>query len=208
MAKEDQYRNPQGEEGRKVIEEMNEHHRELTSWGLGRISAVKDISPARILDIGCGGGSCLRMLATRYPNAHANGIDISEESVKVTLERNSAYHSWGRIDACVASVSDLPFPEESFDLMTAIETYFFWPDLEKDVAHAVSRLRKGGIMLIVSEQYPNSRNDEQLREACAKYGMRVRPNEEVAGIMEKAGLKTQTFTSEEKNWVAFVGIKD
>ena len=32
MAKEDQYRNPQGDEGRKVIEEMNEHLREFTSW--------------------------------------------------------------------------------------------------------------------------------------------------------------------------------
>ena len=81
MAKEDQYRNPQGDEGRKVIEEMNEHHRELTSWGLGQISAIEGLRPKKILDIGCGGGNCLRMLTTRYPNAHADGIGISEEAV-------------------------------------------------------------------------------------------------------------------------------
>ena len=185
MAKEDQYRNPQGDEGRKVIEEMNEHHRELTSWGLGQISAIEGLRPKKILDIGCGGGNCLRMLTTRYPNAHADGIDISEEAVKVTLDRNAVYHSWGKIDAQVASVSDLPFPEKSFDLVTAIETYFFWPDLEKDLAHAASR----------------------LKEACLKYGMNILPNEEVASLMEKAGLKTQTFTNEDKNWVAFVGVK-
>ncbi len=207
MAKEDQYRNPQGDEGRKVIEEMNEHHRELTSWGLGQISAIEGLRPKKILDIGCGGGNCLRMLTTRYPNAHADGIDISEEAVKVTLDRNAVYHSWGKIDAQVASVSDLPFPEKSFDLVTAIETYFFWPDLEKDLAHAASRLKEGGVMLIVSEQYPNGKNDEALKEACLKYGMNILPNEEVASLMEKAGLKTQTFTNEDKNWVAFVGVR-
>ena len=207
MAKEDQYRNPQGDEGRKVIEEMNEHHRELTSWGLGQISAIEGLRPKKILDIGCGGGNCLRMLTTRYPNAHADGIDISEEAVKVTLDRNAVYHSWGKLDAQVASVSDLPFPEKSFDLVTAIETYFFWPDLEKDLAHAASRLKEGGVMLIVSEQYPNGKNDEALKEACLKYGMNILPNEEVASLMEKAGLKTQTFTNEDKNWVAFVGVR-
>ena len=79
--------------------------------------------------------------------------------------------------------------------------------LEKDLAHAASRLKEGGVMLIVSEQYPNGKNDEALKEACLKYGMNILPNEEVASLMEKAGLKTQTFTNEDKNWVAFVGVR-
>ncbi len=207
MSKEDQYRNPQGDEGREVIKEMNEHHRELTAWGLEKIGSVGDFSPKKILDIGCGGGNCLRMLATRYPNAHADGIDISEDAVKMTLERNAAYHSWGKIDAQVAGVSDLPFPEKSFGLITAIETYFFWPDLGKDVMHAASRLEDGGVMLIVSEQYPDGKNDAALKESCEKYHMNIVPNEELSGIMEKAGLKTQTFTNPDRNWVAFVGRK-
>ena len=37
--------------------------------------------------------------------------------------------------------------------------------------------------------------------------MNILPNEEVASLMEKAGLKTQTFTNEDKNWVAFVGVR-
>lgn len=207
MSAEDQYMKPKGEEGRKVLEEMNDHHRELTSWALTKIGGVTGFRPKRLLDIGCGGGNCLRMLVTRYPSALATGIDVSEESVRMTLERNSFYVKNGKIDAQVASAGEIPFPEETFDLITAVETYFFWPDLEKDLAHAASRLKRGGVMMVVSEQYPDGKNDRKLAEACKKYHMNVLPNEQVAALMEKAGLKTQTYTDADKNWVAFVGTK-
>ena len=54
MVIEDQCQKPQGDEGREVIKQMGEHHRELTIWGLANIPKT---SAKEILDIGCGWGS-------------------------------------------------------------------------------------------------------------------------------------------------------
>lgn len=204
MAREDQYCNPQGEEGRTVLKDMNEHHRDLTIWGLSNIPSMH---AARILDIGCGGGNTIKMLSVKYPNATIDGIDISEEAVKVTLETNSVFHKWGKVNASVASVDAIPFPEETFDIITAVETYFFWPNLEKTFFHVASRLKKGGVLCIVSEQYFTDANRSDLNAACAKYHMNIVENDVMKGYLEQCGLKTQVVLLEDKNWIEFICVK-
>ena len=143
MAKEDQYQKPVGEEGLKVIEEMSEHHHELTIWGLANIP--KD-SASEILEVGCGGGRALKFLALKYPKAKCHGIDISETCIEATKEYNRFNIMWEKVDAQVASVEDVPFPENSQDIIVAIETYFFWPDLKQNIARLASRLKSGGVI--------------------------------------------------------------
>lgn len=204
MTNEEQFKNPKGEEGRKVLKEMNEHHRDLTIWGLSKIPPMH---AKQILDIGCGGGNTIKMLSVKYPNAKVVGIDISEESVKATLETNSIFHKWGKVDAIVGSASELPFPEGTFDIITAVETYFFWPDLEKTLAHIVSRLKENGILCIVSEQYPTESNREELTKRCSDYGMDLVDNDTMKVLLEKAGASTETYLDQDKNWVTFLGTK-
>ena len=54
-----QFRNPQGVEGRKVLESMNDHHVPLWDFCLSKLP--KSIDGA-VLDVGCGGGGFLRRL--------------------------------------------------------------------------------------------------------------------------------------------------
>jgi ubiquinone/menaquinone biosynthesis C-methylase UbiE len=49
----------------------------------------------------------------------------------------------GRIEVRPASVSQLPFQDGMFDLVTEVETHFWWPDLAADV-HEVFRVVKPG----------------------------------------------------------------
>ena len=44
----------------------------------------------------------------------------------------------------LASVSDLPFSDNSFDIVTAIETYYFWPDKLKNLKEIYRVLKKDG----------------------------------------------------------------
>lgn len=202
---EDQCKHPHGEEGRNTLKEMMEHHRELTIWGL---SLIPKTSAKEILDIGCGGGLALKFLALKYPNAKCHGIDISETSVEYAKEYNKFNIQWGKVDVQVASVEAIPFPEESLDLITAVETYFFWPDIAANIAHAASRLKKGGVMCIISEQYYSDTNREQMDAVCAKHGMTLLENDDMVKVMEKAGMKAEYTLDPDKGWVTYIGIKE
>lgn len=206
MAKEDQYRNPIGEEGSKVLDEMNEHHKELSAWAIACLPQM--FSPSRILDIGCGGGNALRAMSMKWPRSRLSGIDVSEEAVKITLTKNRIMHSIGRIDATVAGVSDIPFGDGEFDLATAIETYFFWPDLGNDLKSVASKLREGGYLLIVSEQYFDGKNNEELAKTCELYHMKLTENnDEMVSLLDKAGFDTKVTVDEDRNWVVFAAKK-
>ena len=200
----DQFRRPSGEEGRLLLEDMNVHHRELSEWALAALPLRKCRT---ILDIGCGGGMLISLLAKRFVSADICGVDISEESVAVTEKVNEDLAKAGRLHVSVNSVSDLPFADGSFDLVTAFETYFFWPDQKNDLRKAAAKVRPGGYIVIVSETYPHpdfkERNDEFIR----LYGLKLLSNDDMKALLEGYGMNVTVNEAEEKNWVAFVGKK-
>ncbi len=205
MAEEEQYMKPEGEEGIKVLDKMNEHHKELSAWAIATIPEA--FTASRVLDIGCGGGSVLRVFSMKWPRSVCDGIDISETAVEYAKKKSSFLIAAGKIRVQVAGVSDIPFPDGEFDLITAVETYFFWPDLENDIRSAASKLREGGLMLIVSEQFFNGKNDADLSKVCKSHHMTLVSNNEMVRLMEGAGMTVKMTVDEDRNWVAFLGKK-
>jgi SAM-dependent methyltransferase len=199
-----QFRRPRGKEGRLLLEDMNDHHRRLSEWALTKIP---DVVCNRALDIGCGGGMLISLLARRYPDSVLYGVDISEESIEMTKELNAELVMNGRCIISMDSVSDLPFEKGFFDIVTAFETYFFWPDLENDIRKAASAVARNGYMIIVSETYPHPDFKERNDEAIRLCGLNLLDNDAMASLMEECGMDVTVNTVEEKNWVAFVGRK-
>ena len=196
------FKRPTGEDGRRLLEEMNIHHRGLSEWAL---SLIPKIDPEKILDIGCGGGMLIKLMSSKYTNARFYGVDISEDSVAMTNKVNAALVRTGRCRVTLNSVSDLQFAPGTFDLVTAFETYFFWPDLENDIRRAAALLRTGGLIVIVSEMYPHPDFIERNAEAERLCGVKLRGNVEMSSIMERCGLDVTVNVDEKKNWVAFIG---
>jgi len=195
---------PEGEEGRSLLAEMNIQHRKLSEWAL---TTLPDIKCRKILDIGCGGGMLISLLASKYPEAEIFGVDISEESVAMTSKVNADLVKSGRCKISLDPVSKLPFAPGTFDLVTAFETYFFWPDLENDIAKAAATVAEGGCMIIVSELYPHPRFDERNDEAARLSGLRLQSNDEMVRMMRGCGLDVTVNEIEEKNWISFVGTR-
>jgi len=198
------FKKPVGDEGKRLLEEMNKHHRELSEWALSKLPTERC---ERILDIGCGGGMLISLLNDRFGNAEIYGIDISEESVEMAKIVNSEIVGNGRCHITLDSVSDIPFKDGSFDLVTAFETYFFWPDLDNDLEEAAFKVRKGGYIVIVSETYPHPDFKERNDEAVRLYGLNLVDNDAMKEMMEGCGMDVTVNVIEEKNWVAFVGKK-
>ena len=56
-------------------------------------------------------------------------------------------------------MSELPFPDGTFDLVTAVETHYSWPDLAKDMREILRVVKPGGVLIIIAESYKSSKHD-------------------------------------------------
>jgi SAM-dependent methyltransferase len=59
----------------------------------------------------------------------------------------------GRVVIQNASVSQLPFAENQFDVVTAIETQYYWPDPVKDMQEILRVLKPAGTLVVIAESY-------------------------------------------------------
>ncbi|MBN1437959.1 MAG: methyltransferase domain-containing protein [Anaerolineales bacterium] len=201
----DQYRKPSGWLGRVVARGMNAGHWELTEWGLGHIDIAKYGSA---LDIGCGGGETIRKLAEADPHSRLYGIDHSPESVAVAVERNAPQVRAGRVDIRPGSVSSLPFPGAMFHLVLAIETHYFWPDLESDAREILRVMRGGGTLMIIGEGYAGGKFDDRNRKLARWAGMRFYGIREIEEILTRAGFaEIRMFEEYDKGWFCALARK-
>ena len=109
---------------------------------------VRDSLPldgARVLDIGCGDGSLVRMMARE--GAEATGLEISESQ----LARARAASPVGGESYQVGRAEALPFADKAFDVVVFFNSLHHVPlgDQEMAVAEAARVLRTGGHLLVV-----------------------------------------------------------
>lgn len=149
-----QCRKPRGPLGRRVLLAMNRTHSRLTDWGLSHLS----VRPTdTILDIGCGGGRTIQKLAALAPNGSICGMDYSDESVAASREANLEDMTSGRVRIEPGSVAAVPWPDEAFDLVTAVETHYYWPDLPANIREVFRVLKPGGTFAIIAETHNGGR---------------------------------------------------
>lgn len=136
---------------------MNSSHSGLTDWGLKHVLIEKRFT---ILDVGCGGGRTIKKLAAIANEGLVCGVDYAKGSVAASRGKNAQLIKAGRVEIRQASVSKLPFPDDQFDLATAVETQYYWPDLVKDMAEIRRVLKPGGTLIIIAESYKGGRYDK------------------------------------------------
>src|SRR5262249_59949844 len=111
------------------------------------------------LDVGCGGGRPIRKLATVASEGAVFGVDHSQERVEASRAQNAPLIRAGRVDIRQASVSRLPYPDATFDLVTAVETHYYWPDLPDDLREVLRVVKPGGTVIVIAESYRRSAQD-------------------------------------------------
>lgn len=200
-----QVKKPTGYFGRLVARMMNREHDEVTRWGLEHMKLPGD---GFVLDIGCGGGRNLSNLAHLAPLGYIVGVDHSRDMVSLSKRLNRGLVGQGRLEAIEATVSHLPFKESTFDAVTAVETYFFWPDLLNDLREVLRVLRPEGVFLLISEQYKHPDFDERNSEWERLAGFSTNTPEELRCFLSEAGYQgVESFELEDRNWLTVRGIK-
>jgi SAM-dependent methyltransferase len=186
-------RKPAGRMGRFVVKAMNIGHSGISKWGLSHLSAAEY---RNILDIGCGGGANIEWLLKRYASSRVDGIDYSKVSVEISRKKNARMLG-KRCAIRQGDVSALPYDNEAFDLVTAFETVYFWPDIQNAIREVRRVLRADGLFLICNDA--SDPTDEKWTSRIE--GMRVYGKEELTDMLLNSGFSDVRCDKNKKGWL-------
>ena len=204
-------RNPQGKLGNKLIDKMNVNHEGLAKWSLSHLDISKDNV---ILDIGCGGGVNVKRFLKMTENK-VYGIDYSELAVEKSIKLNKSAVDEGICEIIKGSVSNLPFNDNSFDIVTGFETVYFWPDFVNDLKEILRVLKDDGIIFIANEALPKE-GDERQKELIELLDMNIYSKDELVESLKLSGFSKVTtylkdskdsFTGEDAEWICVIAQK-
>ncbi len=189
---------PKGRGGRAMLKFMNLCHAPLTNWGL-TFAEIKD--GWTMLDIGCGGGATLQRMLKRCSNAKVYGIDISEESVAKARKVNADKLN-KQVFITKGSAEKLPYEDGKFDLVTAVETVYFWPNLPKCLQEVRRVLKPGGRFVIMVEVQDKDSMWIELVE-----GMTAYQPEDLKIMLDDAGFTQTEIHRKKPTYATILGCK-
>ena len=190
--------NPQGRMGRAMLRFMIFGHAPLTNWGLDLI----DIHDSwTMLDIGCGGGATLKRLLKRSNNAQVYGIDISQESVAKARKVNAKVLD-KQVFVCQGSAEKLPYEDQKFDLVTAVETVYFWPNLPHCLQEVGRVLKPGGKFAIMVEVIEGDSVWTKVVDGMTAYSP-----EQLKKLLDEAGFVDTEIHRKRPSYAAIIGVK-
>ena len=151
-----QCRKPHGEEGIQTIKNMNENHKDISKFAFECVNVGEN---DMILDIGCGGGVNIEKFLKLTKN-NVDGLDYSEISVAESIKRNKKAVDEKRCEVIQADVINMPIEDETYDLVCAFETIYFWPDIKNTFKEVSRIIKENGQFMIAQETDGNHPDDE------------------------------------------------
>ena len=140
-----------------------------SSAGIARRKAIMDNlslkSESRIIDIGCGGGHLLRLLAKALgPAGVVYGLDPSEDQIAQAKTRCAEFEN---IQLLHSSATKMDLEDASFDTVTSTQTLEYIPDVDAAISECTRILKGYGELLNISILWDHFRfygAEEKLNE--------------------------------------------
>jgi SAM-dependent methyltransferase len=120
----------------------------------------------RVLDVGCGAGAFLRLVAERGGRQH--GLDASEALIALARTRLP------NADLRVGEMEDLPWDDDAFDLVTGFNSFFFATDMVAALREA-GRVAKPGAPVVIQVWGAHERCDLEAMKRVARPFLPPRP---------------------------------
>jgi|AGTN01.1.fsa_nt_gi Methylase involved in ubiquinone/menaquinone biosynthesis len=187
--------------GRIILNLMNWGHNKMSLWGLSHIEIAGN---AVALDVGCGGGKNMYNLLNRIRNGKVFGLDYSRASVEKASRLNKKAIGKGKAEVIEGNISALPFDDRQFDIVTAFETVYFWPDIINDFKEVRRVLKDKGRLLICNEMHDPVKSERWIK----LLNLNVYTKEELSSALSEAGFSSvESYGHENGRWLCVVAQK-
>ena len=133
----------------------------------------------RLLEVGCGHGVALSLLAERLDGGSVTGVDRSAKMIEAAGRRNAEHVAAGRVELVRGSFERAPLGMHRFDTLYAFHVAAFWRQPEPMLAAARRALVPGGTLLLFN-QLPGWGQISDVSQFAT----------EVTGILGRHGFET------------------
>jgi SAM-dependent methyltransferase len=102
----------------------------------------------------------------------------------------------------------LPFPDGAFDIVTAVNSHYYWPDLVRDMQEVSRVLKPGGCLVLIGEACKGGKYDKRDQKFVELVHLAYHTADELGNLISKAGYsKVQMFEEYDKGWICGIGRK-
>jgi 2-polyprenyl-3-methyl-5-hydroxy-6-metoxy-1,4-benzoquinol methylase len=130
---------------REFFDEVERHrYQEYASW-MPEVMGFDQFAGNRLLEVGCGMGTDLLQFARA--GANVTGIDLTPRSVETSRHHLKLYGQRG--DFALSDAENLPFADESFDVVYSNGVLHHTPDTAGSVREVHRVLRPGGLARVM-----------------------------------------------------------
>lgn len=159
-----QFAHPEGWVGRFVGMILALKNRERNAWTISMLNLEPN---DQVLEIGFGPGQAIQEVAKLTPNGFVAGIDLSGVMVAQASRRNAAAIRSGRVLLQQGSESPLPFENDKFNKVFAVNSMQFWSNPIEGLQE-VRRVLKPGGRVVITVQPMWAKTEEEVQTVAEK----------------------------------------
>ena len=154
MSKERDYKQESRDEFDRVARDYDDKsafYYRLTRWCDDAIIDRIGKAPAfnRLLDVGCGTGVLLQKLNLCYPNAHLDGVDLSQQMLDIAAQRLPDAVTLKQGDA-----ENLPYEDAQFDIIVCASSFHHYPNPTQALKEFRRILVPNGLLILCDMALP------------------------------------------------------
>lgn len=187
-----QSQKPSGLIGRVITKIWSFYFKKLSLWAIKQTTISDNY---RILEIGYGGGSTIKNLLALNKNLEIHGIDISKESYRTAQCVHSDSIRKGSVQLKIGNVENMPYQNNYFDRIFAIQTHIFWKDIKKSFQEVYRVMSSNSTLIIASEK-------EKIHYHMTDY----RTSHEFSQLLTSIGF-SKIEEKQNRNWILYTVYK-
>lgn len=126
-------------------------------WRKKAVSIIKRHGGKNMLDVATGTGDLAINMGKSMPDARITGIDLSEKMIGCGLAKIRSAKLDDRIQLMQADCLDLPFDDDSFDVITVAYGVRNFEKLQQGYNEMARVMKPGGMLVVIELSTPTSR---------------------------------------------------